>query len=301
MARKKHKVEASTALVVQNIEQVEAPAADLIPATEQGPSAELDALIADGLVETSIEAEVVAMLEANDGDGDTTLAPTEEVSSEPAAVDPAPAQEVAKFGDALNAIDNDTADGFAKQLAGELDARSAFETDKDSGSNIQRTLKGVRQALFVTRDYSRAALACNVDPSFVNRMLHDGSRYNVYAIGKYADVVKALITGSIGNKINKACIGAMFAVIDGGKTFSMDLAKAAASDKLTVESGYKTLMKGHRHTVSASTAPTQASSTMQALHTLGIVEPHGSKRNPEYRLTASPAVQQLREIFAPAA
>jgi hypothetical protein len=49
----------------------------------------------------------------------------------------------------------------------------------------------------------------------------------------------------------------------------------------------------HRHTVSASTAPTQASSTMQALETLGLVKREGSVRNPTFTLTDHPAVAHL--------
>ncbi|AWV14862.1 hypothetical protein A3862_04550 [Methylobacterium sp. XJLW] len=57
-----------------------------------------------------------------------------------------------------------------------------------------------------------------------------------------------------------------------------------------------------RHTVSASTAPTQASSTMQALETLGIVRREGSARNSTFHLTEAPVTQQLEAVlFAHAA
>ena len=52
-----------------------------------------------------------------------------------------------------------------------------------------------------------------------------------------------------------------------------------------------------RHTVSASTAPTQASSTMQALATLGVVKAEGSTRNPVYKLTNHPVVEKLEVLL----
>ncbi len=53
-------------------------------------------------------------------------------------------------------------------------------------------------------------LAAQVDPAFINRTLHDGSRYNVYAVDKVADAVKGIADGVISNAINRACMVSLF-------------------------------------------------------------------------------------------
>ncbi|WP_114217455.1 hypothetical protein [Ochrobactrum sp. 3-3] len=51
-----------------------------------------------------------------------------------------------------------------------------------------------------------------------------------------------------------------------------------------------------RHTVSPSTAPTQASSTMQALETVGAVKNVGTERAPVYRLLDTPIAKRLEAV-----
>jgi ABC-type microcin C transport system duplicated ATPase subunit YejF len=53
-----------------------------------------------------------------------------------------------------------------------------------------------------------------------------------------------------------------------------------------------------RHTVSASTAPTQASSTMQALETLGVVKRSGSGKNPVFEVVDGPLTRKIEELLA---
>jgi hypothetical protein len=260
--------------------------------------AAVEAAVADIKFETETVAEidsVVAEIEA-----------LEAVAADEVSVDAAPAMveevqaDTREFTEIMDSVSEDEADEFNGKLAAALDERQDFETNKDVGnSNIQKTLKSVRGKLFITRQLARAAIACKTDAEFVNRVLHDGSRYNVYAIEKYRDLVSALGNGKpVSNAINRACIRSMFAVLDAGKNFDMEAAKAAASDKYRIaDTAVADLMKGLRHTVSASTAPTQASSTMQALQTLGIVRAEGSKRNPQYKLNGTPAVQRLRDLM----
>ncbi|WP_372708705.1 hypothetical protein, partial [Klebsiella pneumoniae] len=141
------------------------------------------------------------------------------------------------------------------------------------------------------KDTSRVMLAAQVDPSFINRTLHDGSCYNVYAIDKVADAVKGLADGVVSNAINRACMVSLFNMRKAGLPFTGEVAKACASDKHPIDLAIRKHLV--RHTVSASTAPTQASSTMQALETLGIVKREGSSRNPTFTLTDAPIVQRL--------
>jgi hypothetical protein len=137
-------------------------------------------------------------------------------------------------------------------------------------------------------------IAANQDPNFINRVLMDGSCYNVYAIGKYADLVDALAGSGMSNAINIAITRTLFAFDKAGLEFNGEMAKAAASDKIRVSAEVARHMI--RHTVSASTAPTQASSTMQALQTLGVVAIDGSRKNPKYKLLDNPVTDRLREV-----
>src|SRR5690606_11506121 len=146
-----------------------------------------------------------------------------------------------------------------------FDERSDFEARKNpDNDSIQKSLKKSRSAL---QRHQVAALiaATNVRPDFINGSRSVGSAYNVYAIDKVADLVAGLNGGFVRNAINLAVCKSLFRFRAAGETFTGEMARAAASDKLRVQGAIKAHLV--RHTVSASTAPTQASSTMSALQT----------------------------------
>jgi hypothetical protein len=197
------------------------------------------------------------------------------------------------FEETLAAIDDQVADTMAHAISRELSWREDFEKAKNpDNSSIQSTLKKCRKEM-VSKRAARVLVATGVDPSFMNRVLHDGSRYNVYAIGKVADLVKGASEGLVRNAINIACMRSLFACRAAGIEFTGELAKAAASDKIHVPIAIKRHL--FRHTVSSSTAPTQASSTMQALVTLGVVKAEGSVKRPVYIPTEAPITAHFRE------
>lgn len=191
------------------------------------------------------------------------------------------------FEAALASFPDDVVTEMAFKIAAAVDERVEFEEFKNPENvSIQRTLKKVRQEL-VTKRAARVLLATNVEPTFINRTLHDGSRYNVYALGKLADLVRSIVDGhGLNNAINNAVTKSLFRCKNAGISFTGDVARAAASDKLRIDSSIASRLV--RHTVSASTAPTQASSTMSALATLGVVKAEGSQRNPTYVVTENP-------------
>lgn len=205
------------------------------------------------------------------------------------------------FDQLMGEIPDADADTFVRCLAESIDGREMFEEAKNpDNANIQRTLKKLRHQV-VTRRAARTLLIANVDPGFVNRELHDGSRYNVYAVGKLGDLVSGLTGGTIGNAINKAIVASLIRCRDAGVTFTMEVAKMCCSRNYTGKDEASGKARSHliRHTVAASTAPTQASSTMQALQTLGVVRAEGGK-NPTYTLTDTPVSRKLQEMFAAA-
>jgi len=67
------------------------------------------------------------------------------------------------------------------------------------------------------------------------------------------------------------------------------------SDKVKVEKGMTAILV--RHSVAASTAPTQTSSTMNALQTLGVVVNKGSNKFPLWELTEAPVTHRLAELL----
>lgn len=208
-------------------------------------------------------------------------------------------QFTASFDDLVARIDDAEADVLVRCLATEIDMRAEFELSKDpENTNIQRTLKKVRSQL-VTKRAAKFSCAAQVSSSFINRSIHGGSCYNVYALGKYADLVNFSVTGQVMNAINNACLRSLFRVLDAGKEFTMETAKMACSANYTAKDGTE-IARPHliRHTVAPSTAPTQASSTMQALVTMGVVLATGSSKNPSYKLTANPITAKFRELLA---
>ncbi len=201
------------------------------------------------------------------------------------------------FDEILMSVSDQDAIDMALKIVSEVDERSAFE--KVSGNdNIQKALDKSRKQLG-TPTAARVMIACSVDPSMINRSVHEGKRYNVYALGKLSDAIYGLVNGSVNNAINVACMKSLFRFKAAGKDFTGEMAKAAASDKIKVDIGLRGLLV--RHTVSASTSSTQASSTMQALVTLGIVSKAGSHKNPTFTLIDGPIVDRLRTVLGEAA
>lgn len=175
--------------------------------------------------------------------------------------------------------------------------REALERGKEPNLNIKRTLKKVREQM-VTLRAAKLLCAIAVDPAFINRTLNEGSRYNVYALGKLSDVIYGVTDGMIQNAINLACMRTLFEFRREGLTFSMETAKAACSKQYAIKK-IGMAVRSHilSHTVSESTAPTQASSTMQALTTLGVVRCNGAGKNAVYELTDAPIVKKLEGML----
>lgn len=200
------------------------------------------------------------------------------------------------WGDVLKSISDADVDNAVLSVAKAFDERMAFE-EVHGHPNIQRTLKKAR-AQMATKRAVRVMLAAGFNEGQINRVKHEGARYNVYALGKLADVIYGVSGGAIANAVNNAITRSLFRFKANGTPFTFELAKAAVSDKIRVEPGMKGMLV--RHTVSASTAPTQASSTMQALVDLGIVSSSGGK-NPTFALTDAPIVAKLNEVLSAAA
>ena len=211
-------------------------------------------------------------------------------------------QDEPSLNDLINAVPSGAAEKMVFRIADAIDERATFEYNKKPDNlKIQSTLKKARTQM-VTLRAAKLLVAVNCDTAWMNRSVHEGSRYNVYAYGKLSDVVYGVTGGVISNAINIHVMRSLFAVSKAGLTFDLEAAKGACSrdyvrknpDEFT--SAVKRLLISY--TVGATTAPTQASSTMQALTTLGVVRRYGSSKNPSYALVDGPLTRQLQEKLA---
>lgn len=177
-----------------------------------------------------------------------------------------------------------------------FDERGAYEAlTNPANDTIQDKLKGYRGKL-TTPGIIGLMVATNIDAAFLNRSMNEGKRFNVYSVDKLADLLHGINSGHMKNAINIAVMKSLFKFRAAGMAFTGLAAQAAASDKVKVEKGMTALLV--RHTVAAGTAPTQSSSTMNALSVLGVVVNKGSQKFPLWELTDAPVVERLRVVLA---
>lgn len=248
------------------------------------------------VVDAPITDHEAAILSALEGDTDNTP----ETSEKPALVqfDAGQAPEGAdlSLSQIADSYQEDVKLEMAKKVAKGFEDRSTYEKTKNpNNERIHKALDKTRAKLTMP---SAAAIliAAQVEPDFINRSVAEGSRYNVYAADKLADLVKGLRDGTLTNKINIAICKSLFAFRAAGEKFTGEMAKAAACDKMKVSAAMQKILI--RHTVDPGTMSTQTSSTMTALQTMGIVKNTGSFRAPVYELTDTPQTKRLKEVLA---
>lgn len=201
------------------------------------------------------------------------------------------------FAELLAALPEDAKLDKAKAIGASFDDRIEWlKTNKPNNTTQAPKLDSYRKKLALP---SKAAvlLVTGTSEEFINRSISAGSTYNIYAIDKVIDLVNSLTGDTKMNAINKAVLKSMLNFKNEGISFTGEMAKAAASDKIRI-SDKKAAGLLARHTVDAGTAPTQSSSTMSALQTLGIVVNRGSMKAPVYELTDTPATRKLAEVLA---
>ncbi|WP_342234613.1 hypothetical protein [Inquilinus sp. OTU3971] len=201
------------------------------------------------------------------------------------------------FTDMIAQIADDTAKTYALDLSKQFDARAEYERAKNSDNDtIQAKLKSAAARLSSV-SAAKVLIAANVSETFVNRAERNNARYNVYAIDKLSNIVDVLVNARTINAISNACIRSMITLEEAKIDFSHKLALASASDKITVDNA-QARKRLTRHNVSASTASTQASSTMNALVTLHIVEEYtNDARETCYRFADSDVARSVRALY----
>jgi hypothetical protein len=138
-------------------------------------------------------------------------------------------------------------------------------------------------------------VAADIDPSFINRNLAGDDRFNVYALDKIRDLITGIDAGFMTNPINRAVLLSLFNFRDAGVAFTMQAMQAAISDKVNIERPLRKHLV--RHTVSASTAPTQSSQMSHALQVMGVVTASTIGRATTFRLTDTPTTRRLEQVL----
>ncbi|KAA5604400.1 hypothetical protein F1188_16195 [Roseospira marina] len=198
-------------------------------------------------------------------------------------------------------VPDSDADVMNHAIADALDERADREAKKNpDNTSIQSTIKKLRKQVG-RRATGRLFVAAQRSPDFMNRQLREGAAYNVYAIGKLGDLVAGLVGDETKNAVNRAILASLFKIESAGLSFDMETAKMCVSQNYTPkpdQSDVASRARSHlvRHTMSPSTAPTQASSTVQALETLGIVVKDGG-RNPTIKLLDNALTRALRATW----
>lgn len=199
------------------------------------------------------------------------------------------------FSDLMKEVPGEVVTKTMNLMKDKVSERRQIEIAKNSyNDNIQRTLKNVELTL-VRPIAAQVLVAASVSPEFIVEESRAGENYNVYAMGKLNDLVDALAGLKLSNAINRAIVRSMFKLRDAGVTITRDILECAASDKIRMkDKGIESLLV--RHTVGATTAPTQTSSTLRALETLGIVKVSGTKTNSVVEILNTPQTRSLEQV-----
>ncbi|MFA9261754.1 MAG: hypothetical protein ACEQSB_00140 [Undibacterium sp.] len=220
-----------------------------------------------------------------------------EVKSGAGAALVSPAASKKNFANQLKDLTQEQVETAANEIQKEFADRIVFENKHGGSASKISSLEESFKRL--TKDHAvKALIVTGTSPSFINKSAREGSRYNIYAIrDKIVDLCDALgqDKGVLANKVNLAVMRSMFAFRDSKVPFTGQCAIYATSDKIRIDKSLNALLT--RHTVSANTAGTQASSTMSALQTMGIVKNAGTVKAAVYELTSAASVKHLETML----
>lgn len=198
------------------------------------------------------------------------------------------------FMEIADSVSHVRAEEMVAHLATAWSDRAAYENAKNpNNANIQKTLSK-EIAAHAAPGLARMLIAADVPAGYMNVMEVSNARRNIYAPAKLRDMLSGVARNGMTNAINIAVLVSLFRTAAVKLPFTMTIAKAAASDKAFCPPEYHAHMR--RHTVSESTAPTQAGSTMLALEILGVVKNVGTSRSQVWQLTDAPVTKALERV-----
>lgn len=206
------------------------------------------------------------------------------------------------FTDALKAHSDDDAKAFALKIGAAFDERVQFEISRKSTGSADmpkvKKLNGYRAKLALP-SMAKVLMELNTSEAFINLRSGkeaSGDRFNIYAIDKAIDFVRALSGAQkLDNAVNIAIGKSLLILQEAGHALTGEMAQCAASDKIRSQDPNVKLLR--RHNVDKTTAGTQASSTLNALMALGLVKNTGTKRAASYVFANTNQANALKELL----
>jgi hypothetical protein len=206
------------------------------------------------------------------------------------------------FEDAVKAVNEDDAKAFALTVAAAFDERVQFEISRKANGSADmpkvKKLNSYRSKLALP-SMARVLMVLKTTPAFINYRQGkeaDSDRFNIYAIDKVVDFVRALGgQAKLANAHNVAIAKSMLIFEEAGAAFTGEMAMCAASDKIRSQDPNAKLLR--RHNVDKATAGTQASSTLNAMMALGLVVNKGTKRAATYVFAGSEQANAFKELL----
>lgn len=162
---------------------------------------------------------------------------------------------------------------YSAELQASIAARITHERCKNGDNHsIASCLNGI--AKDVAHDsIASIMLQSNCDADFINRSERVSARYNVYAAEKVANVARAIAVVKTLNHYTRAIFASALALEASAFVLSHKSAVAACSSSIKhSDAKQERVLKSTRYAkhVAAQTASTQASSSLNALATMGV-------------------------------
>jgi ribosomal protein L28 len=204
------------------------------------------------------------------------------------------------FKQAMMAHTSDQMQAFELALNAAIDDRVRFEMTRKASTSGNEPIVGKLNKFrkSISHDAMRAMLELGVDPNFINHTLSKdgaGQRFNIYAAMKAIKIVEAIIGVDKMAQVTFATLKSMINFKDAGEKFTGELAGAAVSDKIRLQTSAVKLL--HRHTVSKATVSTQKSSDFRVLQALNLVVNKGAARSPVYEFANTNQAQAVQSLL----
>lgn len=174
--------------------------------------------------------------------------------------------------------------------------RIAFESTKEDCTNqmIDNLISVSKE--FTSDRVCRSFVALGIDASFVNRNSSKFSRFNVYALQKVAEIVKAMTGLHIRTATIRCFLKSLFACRVAEVPFTKQLQLAALSKDIRISKSHDALLT--RHTLSKATAAAQRSQMIVTLEGLNMLASNNMKGDKNViTLKDTPATRQLIKMI----
>lgn len=155
-----------------------------------------------------------------------------------------------------------------------IEARIAFENDKNAANtSMQKTLADMSK-IAANDKIAEILVASNVDANFINRAERSNARFNVYAAEKVFNIARNLANVAALNHYTRAIIATCKALEDASLQMThKDAVCACSQDVKHTDKTREAILRKTRYAkhISANTASTQASSSINALQVFNVL------------------------------